>query len=139
MRFNIIALAYLFSINSLANVLVVEGKPYKIEPMQLNVCGEIGDPYYKAALGLLISSQKAGELTADAACKAGKLELCSQEAKNKLGLELLFTQIRKYPSRLKNPGCLELRRKCENLCEDSKLFSQEDCFIECNQYESFNK
>ncbi len=124
---------------SMADILVVEGKPYSIQPTRLNVCGEAGGPEYQAAIMLLFAARNIGELNADALCKAGTTKMCTPEAKKKLGLETLFLQVRKYPSRFSNPACQALRKECERSCQADQIFSTDDCAIECNQYESYNR
>ncbi len=129
----------LYAINCLADILVVEGRPYDYKPAQLKMCGSEGDSLYHAEKLLISAAKTVGELTADAACKAGTVELCSQDAKTKHWVSLLFHQIRQYPSRFRSTGCFSLREQCESLCESAKIYSKDDCHIECNQYESYNK
>lgn len=139
MNFIIILTTVLFSIKGFGDIIAIEGKPYEIRPTQLNFCGEEGDPAYQAAIFVISSVRSMGEAIADASCKAGKTELCSADGKTKFWMELLFQQIRKYPSRYRSTGCASLRNKCEILCENVKIYSKKDCDIECNQYEFYNR
>ena len=135
----LILISFISTASFAQDVLILAGKPYKVEQTELSVCGEVGGPEHIAALFMVNSAKGIGESVADASCKAGKVEFCSEEAKTKFWVGLLFKQIRRYPSQFRSSGCLDLRKKCENLCETSKIFSKEVCQIECNQYESYNK
>lgn len=139
MKLTLLVATFFYSLTGTANILVVEGKPYEVKPMELNTCGEEGDAAHKASIFVIGATKGAGELAADAGCKAGKTELCSAEGKSKFWVGLLFTQIRKYPSRYRSSGCASVRNYCVSLCESSKVFSKDDCQIECNQYEIYNK
>jgi len=132
-------LILLTSINAFSINMIFEGKPYNAMPANAPTCGdEVSGPEYTAAKFAINLAQGLGEKTMEAACKAAQKNCAPDEIK-KVGIEALFKTIREYPPRTKSAACRELRKDCENTCKSSKLFDEQDCLIECNQYETWNK
>lgn len=138
---NFFAITLFFIISSFAfgDTLVVNGKHYNIRPSTPNICGQSGSPELAAAQMSLSLSQKMAENTYMASCQVDPSKDCSQQKIKQFGLNSLFTFIRSYPSISRNNGCQELRTTCENLCVETKIYSEKICMIECNQYETWNK
>ncbi len=115
----------LFSFNSVADTkLIINNRVFNLLEQEKPNCGkEKGDPEYSAALFLLSTAQGLGE-------QSGSVEN---------GVRSIFNFIRNYPSRFTSTSCALLRDVCEARCNKASIFSQEQCKIECNQYETWNR
>ncbi|MGZ5279685.1 MAG: hypothetical protein ACXWC9_07080 [Pseudobdellovibrionaceae bacterium] len=129
----------LATVSFAAASLVFMGKPYQVTPVESPKCGTPGGPEYTAATFILNSAQGLGEKMYTAKCQAESDSNCTSEGAKKSGIDLVFTTIRQYRSATTDAGCKELRSFCENNCKATKTYSDQDCLIECNQYETWNR
>ncbi|MGE3759482.1 MAG: hypothetical protein AB7H97_17085 [Pseudobdellovibrionaceae bacterium] len=124
---------------AVANVAVVEGKAYELHPVAKQKCGNLGSSELIADKTILAFAKKNGIATAEALCVGGTEKYCSKSAQIEFGLQLMFKAVRPYPSRFTSEGCKELREECTALCAIENTPTKQDCMIECNQYESWNR
>lgn len=118
-------LILIFSLSSFADTkLIFNNHPFDLVEQKKLSCGsEKGDPEYLATILLLNTSQRLAENTRG----------------TKAGIESIFGFVRQYPSRFSSTACMAVRDECESRCINSNQFAKDDCKIECNQYESWNK
>lgn len=116
--------AFAFSIRSYADTkLILGNQVFELKEQQKAVCGENkGAPEYVAAILLM-----------------GVAQDFFPDRTPKEKMESVFKFIRAYPSRFTSKGCEALRDECESRCEKVQNFSKDDCKIECNQYENWNR
>ena len=122
-----------------ADMAFVDGKVYDLKLAELRKCGSVGSSELLADKTVLVFAKKNGIASAVALCSGGVAEYCSKDAQTKFGLELLFKTARRYPSKFQSAGCKEVRAECTSLCLSENIVSAEDCQIECNQYDAWNK
>jgi len=124
----------------LANLVVVDNKAYSLKEVEKKQCGEIGGPLFAAESFLLDATYKLGLEFSMAQCSAGEVRHCDSQSQKKYALRSLFKLVRQYPPAHRAVGCRELRIKgCTNVCQKERVYSDEHCLIECNQYESYNR
>lgn len=121
-----------------AGTLVFNGKAYSLSEKPKENCGQAGGPTYFAKLAMLDFAQKNGEVTARALCK-GRPEFCDPKTQARFALDQVFAFIRNHPRRQSSPACKALRNECGKRCDASGLLEREECFLECNQYENYNR
>ncbi|MBK9321590.1 MAG: hypothetical protein IPM97_01300 [Bdellovibrionaceae bacterium] len=121
------------------NMIILNGKPFTFQPVDVPTCGELNSPQQAAAMFALTFAQSNGENTWASACKAGIQTKCTQEDIKRFGLQMVFDLMRKYESGLSNPACKQIRKECEDRCMASKFFDERSCMIECNQYETWKR
>lgn len=116
---------FIFTTSSFAATkLIINNRVFSLQENQKPTCGQSkGDPEYSAALMLMLTAQGLGEQTGG----------------TKSGIESIFRFIREYPSRFTADTCALLRDVCESKCLKSAFYTVDECKIECNQYESWNR
>lgn len=122
-----------------ADVAVVNGQPFDLVPSKVKDCGPAGSPEHRADVAILSFSIGNGKSAAKALCAAGESKFCNSDTQSRFALALLFKTIRTYPSQFRSSGCKDLRAECASFCSIEKVLSNEECVIECNQYESWNR
>jgi len=121
------------------DVIILNGKPFSFQPMDIPTCGELNSPQQTAAMFALNFAQSNGENTWAAACKAGIQTKCTSDDIKRFGIQMIFDLMRKYESGLSNAACKQVRKECEDRCVASKFFDERSCMIECNQYETWKR
>jgi hypothetical protein len=137
----------LFTVSFAANAgtIAVDGKLYTISETRKAGCGTPGDGQYEAARLDILKARSIGEAAFNAACQAPcsndacrkACETCKEKVES--GLERLFSAVRQYPSRYSGQFCQSIRELCADECRKASRFSDERCFTECSQYESYNR
>ncbi len=122
-----------------ANVAVVNGQAYELRAVERKDCSVPGSPEFFADKVVLNLAKKNGLATAAALCAAGTTRYCSSDNQLKFALDLVFKEIRRYPSAFRSPSCKAIRSECEALCSSGNALTSDECQIECNQYEAWNK
>ncbi|MBL7544323.1 MAG: hypothetical protein JNL11_10920 [Bdellovibrionaceae bacterium] len=121
------------------NMIIINGKPFNFQPMDIPTCGEVNSSQQAAAMFALNFTQSNGESAWISACKAGVQTKCTSDDIKKFGIQMIFDLVRKYESGLSNAACKLIRKECEDRCVASKFFDERACLIECNQYETWKR
>jgi hypothetical protein len=122
-----------------AGNLVLNGNVYTLKQKDKKNCGVLGSPEYLGHRATIRIAFDTFLLTAESMCHANPPELCDKIKQVEFALNGLFTVIREFPSKYRSQACDELRKFCIEKCEQVKLLPIEDCLIQCNQYETYNK
>lgn len=105
------------------NFAIINGNKYSLLAEEKSTCGsDINGPEYVANLFLMRAAANIWQ------------DLIPDKKPT-----TLFSFIRRYPSRFSSPTCESLRNECAKECAKSKATTPEECLIECNQYETWNR
>ncbi len=134
----ILAIAVLCVTAGADTKLILDNKVFVLVEKEKQKCFDVASPEYLAQLFTLDFAQKNGENTAKALCKV-KPQYCDSKEQINFGIQQIFTFVRELPSRFNSSGCAALRDSCQKKCEAVGIFAHQECFVECNQYEAYNK
>jgi hypothetical protein len=140
MRLTLLIVIILISLSGFTNVVVIDKKAFKLTPIGKKICGVKGGPVFTAERLLMDMTFNLGINFSQAQCGIGVESLCNQKNQKKYALKSLFNFTRQFPPSYKSEQCKELRKLgCTDICINERIYNEEHCLIECNQYESYNR